>query len=516
VPRSSKRTRKKVEPDWATALLDDSTLQQLLSKPPPVHNDAEQSLLGCIINYCPASWPIATSMLVEGDFYHLQHKLIWRAIGYLRQEQTPVDLVSVRAKLQEWNALEQAGGYSYLMDLSSNAAMPEQSRYFADVVRRFSVMRNQLERCAAFLNKCDDEHAMALMEALEAGLTQGIEWKNADDLIAEEEQEVEWLVHSLIPANAVTLLAGDPGAGKSFLCLSLCHAYVNGTLWLGRFKVKGRGAALYIDADADPPIQRQRLIALDQGAGIAPVTEEADHRQLYFAFDPPVQVGMRIGALEAHIRQHKAKLVILDNLIELCPDNLDIQKSSGDMRRAIRPIVRLARRLGITIILIHQLKQIQANMPNDPGSRVFGSVQGRAGADAVWTVAKRPDEARIMHAPKIRAAATWQSDFLWKFEAGPDGSGTNLVYSGEVEAEEKLTMSHAVDVILAFLEGQPKPREEIESLLEEEGLRSRAIAVMLSRLVKDGRIESRRDREDGRRSWYTLAGAGWGDAPVKR
>ncbi len=73
------------------------------------------------------------------------------------------------------------------------------------------------------------------------------------DIIAEQSQVGEHLYSGIIPANAATMIAGDPGSGKSTLACDLQASYLNGTEFLGQpvnpQAIEERKGVLYVNAD---------------------------------------------------------------------------------------------------------------------------------------------------------------------------------------------------------------------------------------------------------------------------
>ena len=69
----------------------------------------------------------------------------------------------------------------------------------------------------------------------------------------------QWLVNGLIPANTVTLLSGDGGAGKSLLALQLAMSVAIGheLPWLDR-KID-KGTAFYVGAEDDLEEMQRRV-----------------------------------------------------------------------------------------------------------------------------------------------------------------------------------------------------------------------------------------------------------------
>jgi len=60
-----------------------------------------------------------------------------------------------------------------------------------------------------------------------------------------QDEPVEWLIESVIPAGSFTALYGPPGSFKSFIALDIAEAIATGRSWMGK-EVKQTGAVLYL------------------------------------------------------------------------------------------------------------------------------------------------------------------------------------------------------------------------------------------------------------------------------
>jgi hypothetical protein len=60
-----------------------------------------------------------------------------------------------------------------------------------------------------------------------------------------QDEPVEWLIESVIPAGSFTALYGPPGSFKSFIALDIAEAIATGRSWMGK-EVRQTGAVLYL------------------------------------------------------------------------------------------------------------------------------------------------------------------------------------------------------------------------------------------------------------------------------
>jgi replicative DNA helicase len=109
-------------------------------KVPPHSLQAEQSLLGGLL-LDNQTWDTVADRVVETDFYHKDHRLIFRAIAELADKQKPFDVVTLSEILEKTGELQDAGGLAYLSTLAKDTPSAANIGAYADIVRDRSVLR---------------------------------------------------------------------------------------------------------------------------------------------------------------------------------------------------------------------------------------------------------------------------------------------------------------------------------------------------------------------------------------
>ena len=107
---------------------------------PPHSIEAEQSVLGGLL-LDNLSWDRAADLLTEGDFYRLEHRLIFGAIGTLIAASKPADVITVFEQLRSSGKGDDAGGLAYLNSLAESVPSGANVRRYADIVRDRAMLR---------------------------------------------------------------------------------------------------------------------------------------------------------------------------------------------------------------------------------------------------------------------------------------------------------------------------------------------------------------------------------------
>jgi len=82
------------------------------------------------------------------------------------------------------------------------------------------------------------------------------------DINAPEEDYNPWILEPLVPFEAITILDGLGGSGKSWLATDLAYSISLGKDFLGKFPVRRIGTVLYLTAEEVPQMFLHRLKAI--------------------------------------------------------------------------------------------------------------------------------------------------------------------------------------------------------------------------------------------------------------
>lgn len=110
-------------------------------KIPPQNNEAEQSLLGCLMLDKDAIVKVVDFIKAE-DFYKGIHQDIYQAMVDLYEKSQPIDILSVSSRLKERNKLENVGGSAYLTSLINTVPTATHISNYARIVRQKKILRD--------------------------------------------------------------------------------------------------------------------------------------------------------------------------------------------------------------------------------------------------------------------------------------------------------------------------------------------------------------------------------------
>jgi putative DNA primase/helicase len=208
-------------------------------------------------------------------------------------------------------------------------------------------------------------------------------------------RKVNWLWPMRIPVGKLTIVAGEPGLGKSFLTMDLAAHVTTGRPWPDCADNPGTrmpaGSVVLLSAEDDlEDTVRPRLDAA--GADVSKVTalqgvEYGDAgnptRQRCFNLEQD------LPALELAIQaQPNCQLVIIDPITAYLGET-DSHKNA-EIRGLLKPLSDLAAQYGVAVVCVSHLNKASGTKAMH---RVTGSLAFIAAARAGWLVAADPDDA---------------------------------------------------------------------------------------------------------------------------
>lgn len=194
----------------------------------------------------------------------------------------------------------------------------------------------------------------------------------------------DWLWENRLPAGALVVLDGLPGAGKTALALDLVARLTTGQPWPDGEPSPGPAGAVIMPAEDSPATLLHRLRAASADLTRIAVLREARGVRDGVMITRPITLA-DTGAIRAAIAAVGAKLVVVDPITAFLGD-INPDKDT-QVRSLLTPLAALAQETGAAILLIrHPRKAGGAALTAGAGSI------GIIGAARVgWTAGPHPD-----------------------------------------------------------------------------------------------------------------------------
>lgn len=203
-----------------------------------------------------------------------------------------------------------------------------------------------------------------------------------------EPTSINWLWPNRIPAGRITLFAGRPGLGKSFVTCDLVARVTTGRVFPDGRPGSEPGSVIMIACEDDPADTiRPRLDA--HGADVSKVhllegietTRGEERSETLFNLK-------YVGILEAALANiEDCKLIVIDPIGSYLGAGTKAN-SDNEVRAVLAPIDKIAKDSGAAVLIVAHTRKATANFADDMvmGSRAFTGI-----ARAVWHVMEDPD-----------------------------------------------------------------------------------------------------------------------------
>jgi hypothetical protein len=213
------------------------------------------------------------------------------------------------------------------------------------------------------------------------------EW--SDDLIDDcivnlaevSEADVEFLWSPYVPIGNISLLAGKPGLGKSFLTSAVVASLSRGWKLPGEVEHREPEISLIFSAEDDVQavlVPRLKECNADLSKVIAFNVTDND-----FQFNSE---GFK--KLEMIIKRHRPKLIVFDPLVAFLGPKVDINRAN-EVRQVLNPLMSIASANSVAILIVAHVKKGQSEIAIDA---VVGSVDFSAAVRSMLMMFNDPED----------------------------------------------------------------------------------------------------------------------------
>ena len=362
---------------------------------PPHSIEAEQSLLGGLMLENNAYDRIA-DILAEDDFYRHEHKLIYRAISALINENRPADIITVQEALERNDQLDHAGGFDYLLTIAQSTPSAANIRRYAEIVRERSIIRQLAEigtEIARNAYNPQGKSAEQLLDEAENQVFQIAEstakskqgFLEMPDLLQQNIERIDMLYQrdnpdevtgiatgftdldrmtSGLQAGDLVIVAGRPSMGKTAFAINIAeHVAISGKRPVAVFSMEMGGTQLVMRMLSS--VGRLDQSVLKNGS-LKDEHWERLNEAVAKLTDAPIFIDETAGlsALELRARARRLARRFNNQLGLIVIDYLQLMSGSGrndnrasELGEISRSLKALAKELQVPVIALSQLSR---------------------------------------------------------------------------------------------------------------------------------------------------------------
>ncbi len=360
---------------------------------PPHSIEAESSVLGGLL-LDNGAWDRMGDLLVDGDFYRHEHKLIYAAIGGLINASKPADVITVYERLQNLGKADDIGGLVYLNSLAQYVPSASNIRRYAEIVRERSILRklvsasdeiatNAFNPQGKAVDKILDEAEQKIFNIGEEGTRMKQGFQSMDALVVELLDRVtemaenpnditgvrtgfhdfDKMTSGLQPGDMI-VLAARPSMGKTSLAINIAeHVALEEGLPVAVFSMEMGAAQLAVRivgsiGRIDQGHLRTGKLSDEEWPRLTEAIEKLRTVSLHIDETPGLSTSeLRANARRLARQYGRLGLIVVDYL------QLMSTSSSGDENRATavgeisRGLKMLAKELKCPVIALSQLSR---------------------------------------------------------------------------------------------------------------------------------------------------------------
>ncbi len=168
-----------------------------LGRTPPHNSDAEQGLLACCMreNGHEVLTDCIDQKLVEEAFFRPAHQVMFAGMIELYNSNTPIHEVILAEQLNRMGLLEEAGGLSYINEVSERIETTAYARHWLDIVKEKYMLRRLIRVSVETVEGCF-EHSGELESFL--GMVEEEVFKISQDQISDSAQPISSAMEEVI------------------------------------------------------------------------------------------------------------------------------------------------------------------------------------------------------------------------------------------------------------------------------------------------------------------------------
>lgn len=350
---------------------------------PPNHEDAERSVLGCMLLSEDAIAEAADS-LTEADFYRGANGRIFDAMLHLHKSGSPVDLLTLDAELKRRGELDGVGGVGYLASLVSIVPSTAHLSAYIGIVREASVKRSCLQVARDIMTAvagdtdgatiiADAERALARIVAgakpdtlrlaadVAADTLDDLQHGNTPTTISTGIGDVDRALGGGLQPGKLLILAGRPSMGKSTLAAQIAvNTSGTGPVLFFSLEMRAEDVVLaHLSRETGIPYEQIINRRLDVGGWtrLADKMSALGTRQLWIDDRAPQTVArVRRTAKAAARRLGQPKLVVIDYL-QLGVETGHEKQRHREVGDAALDARAIAQELDCPVLLLSQLSR---------------------------------------------------------------------------------------------------------------------------------------------------------------
>ena len=354
----------------------------------PHDMEAEQSVIGSMLMDKEAI-AVASGILNKDDFYEKQYGILFSAMVDLYNSSKPVDLVTLKARLQEMDVPEEISNMEYMVDILNNTYTSANIREYAGIVSDKAILRKLIKFNDEISNECYNprESTDEILAEAEKKIFNIVSRRGGDDFVPIRRIVLDALDHiSLVSKNKgdvtgiatgftdldyktaglqpsdLVLIAARPSMGKTAFVLNMaqhicfkdhrCAAIFS--LEMSKEQLINR--LLSLESKVDSQAIRTGSMKDGDWENIIEGAETIAKSSLIIDDTPGISIGELRSKCRKYHQENELSIIIIDYL-QLMSGNGKADSRQQEISEISRSLKALARELNVPVVALSQLSR---------------------------------------------------------------------------------------------------------------------------------------------------------------
>ena len=300
----------------------------------------------------------------------------------------------------------------------------------------------------------------------------------------------------IFPRGFCTIIAGEPGIGKTWLMLSIAQSVAEGSVGIGSCVTRyPKGRALIFAGETGISLLAQRAQLLGGIKPLESVRVISSHELAKMDIDCMVNTAIGRKNIESCIDEFRPDVVFIDTLISFMGDGKD-ESSQVDMTDSLRGLSGIASKYNLAMILLHHFRKRAQGVGGNKGlDDVIGTSAFTRLAGMVIGIEKKNN------LRTVRCLKSWWQEFA-PFQFVIKNEGANVVikqdYGFEVDGTRSIThpTRERASAILETFGSDPFTIIEVMAELgcSRDSARSAITYLLSARKLTEETVEGQREK----------------------
>lgn len=226
---------------------------------------------------------------------------------------------------------------------------------------------------------------------------------------------------SIFPKGHVTLVAGEPGIGKTWFMLSVCKSLAEGSRGLGSAtELYPKGKALVFAGETGVRLLASRVYLMGGIKPLDSVRVISSHVCANMNIDTMINTAIGRKNIEEAVSEFRPDMVFFDTMISFMADGKD-ESSQVDMTDCIRGLGAIASRYNAAVVIMHHFRK-RTSLKSIGEERHMDEVIGTSAFIRLASLVigiERKDDVRT-----VRCLKSWWEEFApFTFKIKEDDKG---------------------------------------------------------------------------------------------